>query len=130
MVPALLKLIHVVFVILTFISYSLRGFWMIIDSPLLRHRVTRILPHVIDTLLLVSGLSLAVVVYGEFYRQTWLLVKLGAVVVYIVLGSVAIRYGKTKTIRVTALVLAWCVFFYIIMLARYNSIVSLDMFGI
>ena len=103
---------------------------MIIDSPLLRHRVTRILPHVIDTLLLVSGLSLAVVVYGEFYRQTWLLVKLGAVVVYIVLGSVAIRYGKTKTIRVTALVLAWCVFFYIIMLARYNSIVSLDMFGI
>lgn len=120
-----LKLIHVVCVFLTFVSYSLRGFWMITDSPLLRHKVTRILPHVIDTALFISGLWLAVVVYGEFYRHTWLLVKLGAVVVYIVLGGVAIKYGKTRTVRVIALILGWCVFFYIVALARYNSVISL-----
>lgn len=130
MSPATLKLIHVVCVILTFVSYSLRGFWMIIESPLLGHKLTRILPHVIDTVLLISGLSLAVMVYGEFYRHTWLLVKLGAVVVYIVLGSVAIKYGKTRAIRIGALILAWCVFIYIVVLARNNSSVSIGIFGI
>lgn len=130
MPPVALKQIHVVCVLLTFVSYTLRGFWMIADSPLLQHRVTRILPHVIDTVLLISGFSLAVVVYGDFYRHTWLMVKLGAVVVYIVLGSVAIKYGRTKTVRVIALILGWCVFFYIVALARYNSIVPLGIHGI
>ena len=129
MSPATLKLIHVTCVALTFVSISLRGYWMIIDSPLLRHKFTRIFPHVIDTVLLVSGFYLAVVVYGAFYTHSWLLVKLGAVVVYIVLGSVAIKYGKTRAIRITALILAWCVFFYIAMLARNNSIVSLGSAG-
>jgi len=130
MSPTTLKLIHVICVAMTFVSISLRGYWMIINSPLLRHKLTRILPHVIDTMLLVSGFYLVVVVYGEFYRHSWLLVKLVAVVVYIVLGSVAIRYGKTRVIRITALILAWCVFFYIAMLARNNSIVSMSSIGI
>ena len=121
-----IKLIHVLCVLLTFVSFSLRGYWMIIDSPLSGHRIARIAPHVIDTALLASGLWLAVAVYGEFYRHTWLLVKLGAVVVYIVLGSVAIKYGKTKPVRVAALILAWCVFFSIVALARYNSVIPLD----
>ena len=125
-----LKLVHESCVILTFISYSLRGFWMIIDSPLLGHKVTRILPHVIDTLLLLSGVTLAVLLYGDFYRLTWLMVKLGAVVIYIILGSIAIKYGKTKTVRIGALITAWCVFFFIVALARYNAVLPHGIFGV
>ena len=125
-----LKLVHESCVVLTFFSYSLRGFWMMIDSALLQHKLTRVLPHIIDTVLLVSGVTLALMLYGDFYRLSWLMVKLGAVVVYIVLGSIAIRYGRTKTVRITALILAWCVFFFIVVLARYNAVLPHGIFGI
>jgi uncharacterized membrane protein SirB2 len=125
-----LKQLHVICVILTFISFSIRGYWMIIESSLLQHRLTRILPHIIDTVLLLSGVSLAVLIYGEFYKYTWIMIKLGAVVVYIILGGIAIRYGKTKPARLSALVLAWCLFFYVIALAGYNSVIPMGVFGI
>ena len=125
-----LKLVHESSVVLTFFSYSLRGFWMMIDSPLLQHKLTRILPHIIDTVLLLSGVTLAVMLYGNFYRMTWLMVKLGAVIVYIILGSIAIRYGRTKTARIIALIMAWCVFFFIVVLARYNAVLPHGLFSI
>ena len=125
-----LKIIHVVCVILTFISFSIRGYWMIIGSSLLRHRLTRILPHIMDSLLLLSGLLLAIWVYGEFYKYTWLMIKLAGIVFYIFLGGIAIRYGKTRKIRIIALVLSLCVFLGIVALARYNSLVHVGVFGL
>ena len=98
---------------------------MIIDSRLLQHRVTRILPHIIDTVLLVSGISLAVWIYGEFYKYPWLVVKLVAVAVYIFLGGIAIRYGKTKKVRVGALILSLAAFFTIVAIARFNSVIAI-----
>ena len=125
-----LKQIHVICVILTFISFSIRGYWMITDSSLLRHRLVRIAPHIIDTVLLLSGISLAVWIYDDFYKYPWLMIKLGGVVLYIILGAIAIRYGNTKTIRISSLILAWGVFIYIVVLAGYNSILPIGVFGL
>lgn len=81
----------------------------------------RILPHVIDTFLLITGLWLAISLYGHFYHQKWLLAKLTALLIYIILGSMALKYGRTKTIRLTALIGAWIVFFYIIIVVRLHD---------
>jgi len=128
--PVYLKQLHILCVILTLISFSIRGYWMVVDSGLLQHRLVRILPHIIDTILLLSGVSLAVIIYGEFYKYGWLMIKLGAVVVYIILGGVAIRYGKTRKLRISAMILAWCVFIYIVVMAGYNSVIPIGVFGL
>jgi len=117
------KYLHVALVLLTFMSFSSRVYWMYVDSSLLQNRAVKIVPHVIDTLLLLSGLAMAIMYYGAFYRQPWLLLKLLCVVIYIILGMVALKSGKTRAIRLTAATGAWLVFFYIIYIAWKNAVI-------
>lgn len=91
------------------------------DSPILQYPVSRTIPHIIDTVLLLSGATLVILVYGNLFLQPWLLVKLAALLVYIVLGGIALRYGHTRAIRIASLCGAWLVFFYIIAIAISKS---------
>ena len=118
----IIKDIHVTFVVLTFLSFSIRVYWMYTGSAFLQNRVVKTLPHIIDTILLLSGLAMAVMYYGVFYRRPWLVLKLVCVVIYIILGVVALKSGKTRTIRIGAAIGAWLVFFYIIYIAWKNAV--------
>ena len=120
-----LKYLHLTCVLLTFISFSLRGYWMITGNNLLRHKAVRIVPHVIDTLLLVSGISLVLVVHNGVFMQLWLLLKLGGLLLYILLGAIALRYGRTKRHRMLSLTGAWLVFFCIIVIARNRALITI-----
>lgn len=119
-----LKLVHVGTVVLTMLGYLLRGYWMLTGSPRLTLRVTRIAPHVVDTVLLASGISLVVVLRLPFLDQPWLLAKLLALVIYIVLGVIALGRGKTMQARTTALILSLAVFAYIVGVALNKSTLS------
>ena len=119
----IIKIFHVAFVILTFISFSVRSYWMYAGSKLLRNRAVRIVPHIIDFFLFSTGLIMAVSYYGAFYQQSWLLLKLLGVLVYIVLGSVALMRGKTMKIRIAAVFGSWLVFFYIVIMARTHAVI-------
>ena len=79
---------------------------MLRDSPALGKRVLRVLPHVVDTLLLASALWLVSVMHLPFLQTPWLVAKVVGLVLYIVLGSVALRRGRSRRVRVTAFVLA------------------------
>jgi uncharacterized membrane protein SirB2 len=116
-----IKLIHITCAVLTFFLFSLRGVWMLEDSPVLQHKLVRISPHVIDTCLLITGLTMALSLYAAFYTQPWLMAKLLALVLYIVIGSIALKYGKTKKIRTCALIVALVIFLYIVMVALTHS---------
>jgi uncharacterized membrane protein SirB2 len=97
--------------------FLLRGIWMLRASPLLQARWVRIAPHVIDTLLLASAIGLAV--WSRQYpgRQPWLSAKLLALLGYIVLGSLALKRGRTKEQRQAAFAAALALFAYIVMVA-------------
>lgn len=118
-----LKYIHVTFVLLTFLSFSIRVYWMYTGSPLLRKKTVKILPHVIDTILLGSGLAMAIMYYGAFYRQQWLDFKILGVVIYIILGTVALKTGNSRSIRLVAAIGAWLVFLCIIYIAWKNAVI-------
>ncbi len=113
----LVKHLHVTFAALSLLGFVTRGVWMWRESPNLARRWVRITPHVVDTLLLLSGLVM-VFLYG-FYsgHHTWLAVKLTALVGYIVLGSVALRRGRTRRVRGIAFLAALAVFGYIVAVA-------------
>ena len=114
---AAIKIIHIISIILSYILFSLRGIWMIQGSPLLKLRWVKILPHVIDTILLVSAIALVAMIQQYPGFHIWISVKIGALLLYILFGMVAFRFGKTQKIKTISWILAQIVFFYIVLVA-------------
>lgn len=112
-----LKTIHVSCVVLTINLFLLRGFWMLQDSARLQQRWVRTLPHVIDATLLGSAILLAWTLGQYPGVHAWLTAKVLALLVYIGLGTVAIKRGKTKRVKVAAWLGAIMVFGYIVSVA-------------
>jgi uncharacterized membrane protein SirB2 len=93
---------HVTFVTISILLFLLRGGLMFAGSPALRSPVLRIAPHVVDTMLLASALWLVHVLHLPFFQTPWLMAKVAGLVAYIVLGSLALRAGRPRRVRVTA----------------------------
>ena len=121
---SVLKLVHVSAAVISISGFVLRGLWMLRGSTLLEHRLVRVLPHVIDTLLLLSGIALVWLMQLQVTGQPWLMAKLFAVVIYIGLGMVALRRGRTLAVRAVAFCLALATFAYIAGLALSKSLLS------
>lgn len=118
-----LKHFHMTCAILSGAFFLLRGGWMLADSALLQRRWVKIAPHIIDTLLLASAIGLAVWSAQYPFAQSWLTAKLVALLFYIGLGTVALKRGKTKTVRVAAFVAALAAFAYIVAVAVSKQLV-------
>lgn len=112
-----LKHVHMTAVALSGSLFLLRGALMLGDSPRLSERWARILPHVIDTILLASAIALAAWSRQIPFVQPWLGAKVAALCVYIVLGSIALKRGRKKSERALALLLACLCFAYIVAVA-------------
>ena len=107
-----LKTLHALTALVTIAGFLLRGYWMLTGNARLNAKLTRVLPHVIDTLFLVSGIALLVLLNGGPLTQAWMLAKIAGLVAYIVLGMLALRRGRTEAIRNAAFVAAIAVFAY------------------
>ena len=118
------KTLHMIAAALTISGFVLRGAWMLRDSPLLDRRIVRVAPHVVDALFLATGIALILILNLPVLSQPWLLAKLVALVFYVVLGSIALRRGRTKRTRAIAFVLALAVFAYIVGVALSKSMAS------
>ena len=119
-----LKLIHISAATLTISGFVLRGYWMLSGSPYLQLKPVKILPHILDTLFLASGIALIVTLDLPVLTQTWLLTKFAALIIYVVLGSIALGRGKTLRARNTAFMLALATFAYIYGVAISKSTAS------
>ena len=118
---ALLKMIHVGSIILSYLLFLTRGIWMMQDSANLQQRWVKILPHIIDTVLLTSAIALAVTLQQNPLSDSWLSAKVVGLLLYICLGMVAMRFGKTRQTKIIAWIAAQCVFFYIVLVALTKS---------
>ncbi len=112
-----LKWLHVASVAASGAGFLARGALMLADSPLLRMRVVRVVPHVVDTVLLASAIALAVLARLSPLQHTWLATKIIALLLYIFLGTVALKRGRTRRGRATAFAAAVAVFAYIVSVA-------------
>jgi uncharacterized membrane protein SirB2 len=112
-----LKHIHLTFVALSGALFLLRGMWMFAGSAQLQQRWVKVLPHIVDTLLLASAIGLAIWSRQYPLQAPWLSAKVAALLVYIVLGSVALKYGRTRQVRTAAFVAALASFAYIVAVA-------------
>lgn len=116
-----LKHLHVTAAIVSIALFALRGGWMVFDSPRLGARWVRIVPHAIDTLLLLSALAL-VAVSGQWpFAVTWLTVKLLLLVLYIGLGMLALRPTRPRSVRIVCFVLALGTVLFLVSVARSHD---------
>jgi uncharacterized membrane protein SirB2 len=114
---AAIKLIHVSSVIVSYLLFSLRGMWMLQGSAAMQQRWVKVMPHVVDTVLLISAITLAIRIDQDPIHDSWLSAKVVGLLLYIVLGMMALKYGKTRKTRILALVAAQVVFLYIVLVA-------------
>ncbi|MDT0634325.1 SirB2 family protein [Spectribacter hydrogenoxidans] len=112
-----LMLTHLVTVALTLALFLLRGWWLLRDSPRLENGWVRIVPHINDTLLLASAVGLMIIVHQYPFVNSWLTGKVLALAAYIFLGSIALKHGSTRRVRIAAFVAALVVFGYIVVTA-------------
>ena len=112
-----LKWLHVSCVIASGTGFLARGALMLADSPLLQARFVRIAPHVIDTVLLAAAVSMIVLARLSPLAHPWLAAKIAGLLAYIVLGAIALRHGRTKRLRVIAMLAAVLAFSYIVGIA-------------
>ncbi len=110
----LLKHMHMSFAAISGVLFLLRGLWMLADSPLRQRAWVQSMPHLVDSLLLATALVLAWWSAQSPLSNPWLTAKLGALIAYILLGSVALKYGKTRAIRAAAFIAALACFGYIV----------------
>lgn len=110
----LTKHIHMGAVLASGGFFLLRGLWMMQESSLLNSKFARVLPHIIDTVLLLSAIVLVVYLGGV---PAWVQVKIVALFVYVFLGVLAFRVADGYGARVLSFFLALLVFAFIISVA-------------
>ena len=112
-----LKLIHMLCAMLSISGFVGRGVLLATHSPVMQRKWIRIVPHVIDTLLLGTAIAMVVGLGLSVLSTPWLLAKITALLVYIALGIVVMRGGKSPRLRIAAWLAAIVVFAYIVAVA-------------
>lgn len=95
-------------------GFVARGFGAFAGAAWVRTRPAKTVPHVIDTVLLASAITLAWMLRLSPGNAGWLMAKIIGLLVYIALGVVALRPGAPRRVRIGAwvaalLTLAWIV---------------------
>jgi uncharacterized membrane protein SirB2 len=116
-----IKSIHIAAVMVSGLLFFLRGASLHAGVKWAMAAPVRYLTYAIDTTLLTAALMLATMLHQYPFVHGWLTVKVLLLVVYIVLGTFALKRGSTKTIRAVCWVAALIVYAFIISVARAHN---------
>ncbi len=117
MLFAFVKFVHVASVVVSLTGFFLRGVLTIRASPLMNARWIRILPHINDTILLAAAVALAAMSEQYPFVADWVTAKVLGVIAYIILGSLALRAGTTRRMRIVCWLAALAIFGWIVSVA-------------
>jgi uncharacterized membrane protein SirB2 len=117
---AQIKWVHVAAVLFSGALFAFRGAAMLAGARWYMAAPLRYLSYTVDTVLLTAALMLATILHQYPFVHGWLTTKVLLLVVYVVLGSYALKRGSTR-VRARAYVAALLVFAFIISVARAHD---------
>jgi uncharacterized membrane protein SirB2 len=119
---AALKHLHVTMAVLSILGFLLRGYWAWASPALLQRKPVKIVPHIIDTLLLAAAIGLLIGYGWNPFAFGWLTAKIVLLVAYIVLGTIALKGRVTGPPRAVAFFAAVIVFAWIAEIAVTRTV--------
>ena len=108
-----IRLAHVLLVCCSGTLFATRGLLAIAGKSWANTSALRWLSYTIDTCLLTAALMLVTILHQYPFVQPWLTTKVLLLVVYIVLGTYALRRARTQRVRVATYVAALLVYLFI-----------------
>ena len=118
----MIKLIHMSTAFISISFFVLRGFWVFSDSSMMNKKWVRILPHVNDTVLLITATLLALSIQQYPFVDGWLTAKVVALIFYIIFGMFALKRAKEIKNKVVFFILALVTFSYIVGVALTRTV--------
>ncbi len=118
--PAI-KAVHIYAVLCSGSLFLLRGILVARGSRWGMAAPIRYLSYSVDTVLLTAALMLLTILPAAVFANGWLAVKLALLVIYVVLGTIALKRGRTPKGRAAAFVSAIAVFLTMIGIARAHA---------
>ncbi|MGH8313191.1 MAG: SirB2 family protein [Gammaproteobacteria bacterium] len=115
------RLAHLIFAGGSIVLFVLRGGFSVLAAQPLPQRVWKVLPHIVDSLLLAMGIWLAVMLRLNPFHVTWLGVKILCVIGYIVLGVLAFRLQRPRWLRFALFASAILLFAFIVSIAIFQD---------
>jgi uncharacterized membrane protein SirB2 len=112
-----IKTVHQTAVALSITGFIARGLGSLQGARWVQGRVAKTLPHAIDTVLLLSAVTLAWTASLNPLHTPWLLAKIGALFAYVALGSLALKRTRSPSVRRAAGLAALATFAYIVSVA-------------
>lgn len=117
-----IRLIHVGAVIASGSLFAVRGVTInILGSPWGMAAPVRYLSYAIDTVLLAAALTLVSIIGQYPGLDAWLSVKVALLIVYIALGSFALKRAKTQRGRIACWIGAMAVYTFIASVAATHN---------
>ena len=116
-----IKAVHVAAVIASGMLFLLRGFAVQLGAKWAMAAPLRYLSYSIDTVLLTAALMLVTILHQYPFVQGWLTAKVLLLIVYVVLGSFALKRGRTRAVRISCWIAALLVYLLIVSIARTHS---------
>lgn len=113
-----IKWVHIFAVIASGSLFALRGAGALAGARWPMWAPLRYLTYTVDTVLLTAALMLATLLHQYPFVHGWLTVKVGLLVVYIVLGSFALKRARTRRAQAWFYVAALAVYLFIVSVAR------------
>ncbi|MGH8033805.1 MAG: SirB2 family protein [Lysobacterales bacterium] len=118
---SLLKFTHMSLALISINGIILRWSWRMGQSTLAFTRASRVIPHVVDTLLLGTAMLMMVVLGHIPVSAGWLTAKVGGLRLYIFLGTLAMHSAPVAKRSVPAFLAAVLVFAWIVSVAWTKS---------
>jgi len=115
-----IKWMHVSAVFASGSLFALRGAAAVAGARWAMAAPLRLLSYAIDTVLLTAALMLATILHQYPFVHGWLTAKVLLLVVYIVLGSYALKRGRTRRVQLVCWLGALAVYGFIISIARMH----------
>ncbi len=116
-----LRQVHIACAMLTITLFTFRGLLMLSGSQLHRNMILRVVPVAVDTVLLTTALMLTTVIRQYPFATGWLTTKVALLVAYVALGSIALRPGRTRGVRMAAFIAALAAVAFLVTVARTHS---------
>lgn len=113
-----IKWVHVAAVSISGLLFFIRGLALNTGAAWPMAAPLRYLSYTIDTVLLTAALMLATILHQYPFVHPWLTVKVLLLLVYVVLGSFALKRGRTRPIRIGCWLAALAVYLFIVSVAR------------